>query len=657
MSSLLSIGKSGLLAAQTGLATTGHNITNANVTGYNRQVVVQGTTPPLQTGDGFIGTGTEVAQIKRVYDDFLNRQLLGAQTNQASLETYSNQVSQIDNLLADTTVGLSPALQDFFKGVQTANSNPQSTAARQAMLSSAQSLASRFNGIAGRLKEMQAGVNSGVTASVNEINSFARRIADLNNTIAGLSVDPSALPNDLMDQRDALIAELNKQVGVTVRPAENNMLNISFGTGQPLVIGNRSQELATANSPFDPERIVVGYQTQGGTFSPLPDSVITGGQLGGLIDFRNSGLDVANANLGKVAAGLADAFNDQHKLGVDLNGQVGGNFFKDIHAYVGYDTRNSPSSTVKVDATIVDASALTTSDYDINYNGTNFIVTRASDGATTTISPYPQAQPQIIDGVAFSITGAAGGPDHFQVRPTYNAAQDFGVELTDKNKIALAAPISTSVPTTNTGSGKISAGSVNANYLLPGNQLAAPMTLTFQAATAGPPATPAQLTGFTKPVDVTVNGVTTTYAAGTPVPYTDGATMVTQGIEFSITGNPANNDKFNVSPGSGVGDARNGVLLAGLQNKNILDGGHATFQAGYAQMVNFVGNKTREIQIASTAADTTVQQAQAARDSVSGVNLDEEASNLLRYQQAYQAAGKIMQVANTLFDTLLSLNQ
>jgi len=646
--SLLSIGKSGLLAAQTGLATTGHNITNANVLGYNRQVVVQSTTQPIQTGEGFLGTGTEVAQIKRVYDDFLNRQLLGAQTNQAQLDTYFNQVSQIDNLLADTTVGLGPALQSFFSGVQNANSNPQSTAARQAMLSAAESLASRFNGLSSRMKELNEGVNTGVAASVNEINSFARRIAEMNNTIAGLSVDPSALPSDLMDQRDALIAEMNKQVKVTVMPAENNMLNVSFGTGQPLVIGNRSQELATAPSPSDPERIVVGYRTQGGTFSQLPDSVLTGGQLGGLIDFRNSGLDVANANLGKIAAGLADAFNDQHKLGIDLDGNLGGNFFKDIHAYVGYDTRNSPSSTVKIDAVVVDAAKLTTSDYDINYNGTDFIVTRASDGVTTTIAPYPQTQPQVIDGVAFSITGAAGGPDHFLVRPTYNAAQDFGVELKDRNKIALGAPISTSVPTANTGTGKISAGAVNSNYLLPGNQLAAPVTLTYNSATN-------QLTGFPTAVDVTVNGVTTNYPAGTPVPYTAGAKMTFQGIEIEITGNPANNDKFTISPGSGVGDARNGVLLAGLQTKNILDDGHATFQASYAQMVNFVGNKTREVQIAGAAADTTVEQAQAARDSVSGVNLDEEASNLLRYQQAYQASGKVIQVASELFDTLLSL--
>ena len=647
MSSLLSIGKSGLLAAQTGLATTGHNITNANVAGYNRQVVVQGTTPPIRTGEGFIGTGTEVAQVKRIYDDFLNRQLLGAQTNQAHLDTYFNQVSQIDNLLADTTVGLSPALQGFFSGIQNANSNPQSTAARQAMLSAAESLASRFNGISSRLKELQEGVNTGVAASVTEINSYARRIAELNNTIAGLSVDPSALPNDLMDQRDALIAELNKQIKVTVMPADNNMLTVSFGTGQPLVIGNRSQELATQASPFDPERIVVGYQTTG-NFSPLPDSVLTGGHLGGLIDFRNSGLDVAQANLGKVAAGLTDAFNDQHKLGIDLEGNLGGNFFKDIHAYVGYDNRNSPSSTVTIDAVVVDAAKLTTSDYDINFNGTDFIVTRASDGATTTIAPYPQTQPQVIDGVAFSITGTTTGPDHFLVRPTYNAARDFAVELKDKNKIALAAPISTSVPTTNTGTGKISAGSVNANFLLPANQPATPLTLTYNSATNS-------LAGFTGPVNVTVNGTTTTITPPAAVTYTAGAKYEFKGIEFEITGNPANGDTFRITPGSGVGDARNGVLLAGLQTKNILDDGHATFQAGYAQMVNFVGNKTREVQIAGAAADTTVMQAQAARDSVSGVNLDEEASNLLRYQQAYQASGKVMQVASELFDVLLSL--
>jgi flagellar hook-associated protein 1 FlgK len=192
---------------------------------------------------------------------------------------------------------------------------------------------------------------------------------------------------------------------------------------------------------------------------------------------------------------------------------------------------------------------------------------------------------------------------------------------------------------------------VDSNYLLPGNALAAPVNLTYSAGTN-------TLSGFPagQPVTVTLaNGSSTTYAAGTPVPFTSGANISFGGVNFSVSGQPADLDKFNILNSSGVGDNRNGVLLAGLQSKNILDGGKTNFQAGYASLTNFVGNKAREVQIASTAADTAVSQASAAQQAVSGVNLDEEAANLIRYQQAYQAAGKVMQTASQLFDVLLSL--
>jgi flagellar hook-associated protein 1 FlgK len=649
MSSLLSIGKTGLMAAQAGLATTGHNITNANVPGYNRQVVIQGTTAPVSTGVGFIGTGTEVAQIKRYYDDFLNKQLLGAQANQASLDSFYGQISQIDNLLADTTVGLSPALQGFFDGVQQANSSPSSNAARSAMLSSAETLAARFTGLSARLQELQDGVTSSVTASVNQINSYATRIADLNQQIASLSLDPNIAPNDLLDQRDQLINELNKQVKVNVTQGDNHMLNVSFGTGQPLVVGNLAQSLATGFSDTDPGRIVVGYQTPG-KFAELPDNVITGGQLGGTLQFRNGSLDQAQNKLGQIAAGLAASFNAQHKLGVDLNGAPGGNFFNDIQAYVGYDRDNSSLSTLDIQAKVVDAGALTTSDYDVNFNGTDLIVTRKSDGLQSTIT-LPTATPApVIDGVEYNISGTPADGDHFLVRPTYTAAAQMQVAITDPQKIALAAPISTSVPSTNTGKATMSPGSVDSNYLLPGNALAGPVNLTYDAATN-------TLNGFPagQDVTVTVNGTSTLYPAGTPVTFTSGANISFGGVNFSVTGQPADQDKFNILNSSGVGDNRNGVLLAGLQNKNILDGGKTNYQAGYASLTNFIGNKTREVQIASTAADTAVAQASAAQQSVSGVNLDEEAANLIRYQQAYQAAGKVMQTATQLFDVLLSI--
>jgi flagellar hook-associated protein 1 len=630
MSNLLSIGRTGLMAAQTGLATTGHNITNSSVQGYTRQGVVQSTLPPLREGVGYVGTGTQVAQIKRYYDDFLNRQVLNAQSTQGSVDAYLGQISQIDNMLSDASIGLSPAMQDFFRGVQTANSTPALQSARASMLSSAETLAARFHEVSGRLQELQDGVNTNITNTVNGINSYAAQIANLNNRIASLTTDPLNPPNDLLDQRDRLVRELNQQVKVTVLPSDNNMLNITFGSGQPLVVGTSHLEMATVQSPTDPGRLVVSYPATGRS-TIIADDTFAGGALGGLLDFRRESLDRVQNQIGQVAAGLTQAFNAQHRLGQDLNGDLGGDFFTPLKGYVGYDARNSPLSTAELDASITDAGALTGLDYEVNYGGTpaGYTVTR-SDGVVTAIAD--PSVPQEIDGVTYTFTGAPQEGDRIQVRPTYTAAANFDVAITDWRKIALAAPVSTSVPTTNTGSGKITAGTVDDTY--PASPLTAPVTLTF---------TNGQITGFPD---------------GSAVPYTEGAPLSFGGINFSISGTPAEGDTFIVGPNtSGVGDSRNGVLLAGLQTSNILNNGTSTFQGSYASTVNYVGNKTREMQVGSAAAETTANQAIAAQQSVSGVNLDEEAADLLRYQQAYQAAGKVMQVAGQLFDTLLSIAQ
>ncbi|TFW25032.1 flagellar hook-associated protein FlgK [Duganella callida] len=647
--SLLSIGKSGLLAAQVGLATTGNNITNANTPGYSRQVAIQADTGTQYQGFGYVGTGTEISAVRRYYDNFLASALRNAEANQAQLDTYTTQINQVDNLLSDTTAGLSPALQDFFNGVQDATSNPASQASRQAMLSSASSLVGRFNALSDRLGELASGVNTEIVSNVGQINSYARRIADLNVTIANMSTN-QAQPNDLLDQRDQLLTELNKLVKVNVTDGNNNMLNVTFGTGQPLVVGNQSFELSTQSSPTDASRIEVGY-TAGGNFSKLPDSVLTGGQLGGLVQFRNDTLDKAQNTLGQIAAGLATSFNAQHKLGQDQNGDMGGDFFKPIQAYVGTNTNNSKSSTATVSAVVTDASALTTSDYSVDFDGTNFNVTRLSDGKVTQINPYPQTTPQVIDGVSYSISGNPAAKDNFLVRPTYNAARDLSLAINDTTKIALAAPISTAAPTANAGSGKITAGSVDQNYLTAGNAITSPVTLTYDKASN-------TFSGFPpgQDVTVTVGSTSTTYPAGTPVPYTENANISFGGVTFAISGAPADLDTFTIGPNtSGVGDSRNGALLAGLQSKNIMNNGTATYQTTYAGLVNSVGSKAREAQIAGKAADAAVTEATNQQQSVSGVNLDEEASNLLRYQQAYQASGKVMQVASTLFDTVLSL--
>ncbi|MEG1325840.1 MAG: flagellar basal body rod C-terminal domain-containing protein, partial [Janthinobacterium sp.] len=360
-------------------------------------------------------------------------------------------------------------------------------------------------------------------------------------------------------------------------------------------------------------------------------------------------------SLGKVAIALASTFNDQHKLGQDLNGAMGGDFFKIPDPVIGADRSNNASSTTVLSAKVSDPTKLTASDYSLKYDGSNYVVTRESDGAHTIINPYPQTAPQTIDGVDFSISGTAAQGDNYVIRPTANGAAGLNVLITDRNKIAAAAPIATSAPVANTGSGKLGAGSVDKAYLLPGNALTGPLTLTYDKATTS-------LTGFPAGQAVTVkglNGATTTYPAGTAnIPYTEGDNFSFGGINVSMTGTPAQGDTFVIKPNTGgVGDNRNAALLAGLQTKNILDGGNATFQGSYAQTVSFVGNKTREVQVSGLASLALLQQVSTQQQAVSGVNLDEEAANLLRYQQSYQACGKVMQIASTLFDVVIGLGR
>ncbi|CDG81884.1 flagellar hook-associated protein FlgK [Janthinobacterium agaricidamnosum] len=653
-SSLLNIGKSGLLAAQVGLATTGHNITNANVDGYNRQVVLQQNSPANNLGYGFVGNGTEVSQVKRMYDSFMASQVNSAQATTSSLDAYYKQISQIDNFMADPDAGLSPALQDFFKGVQDFSANPGSVASRQALLSSANSLASRFQGMSARLQDIYDGVNSQITSNVAVINSYAKQIAELNNTIAGLAVNQSNMPNDLLDQRDQLVTELNKYVKATVTPGENNTVTVSIGSGQPMVVGNRAFELGTTASLTDPNRIEVGYKV-GDTTTVLPSNALTGGSLGGLLDFRSGTLDRVQNSLGKVAIALASTFNAQHKLGQDLNGDMGGDFFKIAPSVIGASRLNSPSNSNVLSAVVSDPSKLTGSDYALKFDGTNYTVTRQSDGQKTVINPYPQTKPQTIDGVDFSISGTAAEGDNFTIRPTANGASGLSVLITDRNKLAAAAPISTGSPTTNTGNGKISAGSVDKAYLTPGNALTGQVTLTYDKASNS-------LSGFPAGQAVVVTnsaGVSTTYPAGTAsIPYHEGDNLNFGGVNVAISGTPGNQDKFTIGPNSnGSGDNRNAALLGALQTKNTMDGGHTTFQGSYAETVSFVGNKTREVQINGLASAALLDQNTKSQQSVSGVNLDEEAANLLRYQQAYQACGKVMQIASTLFDVVIGLGR
>jgi flagellar hook-associated protein 1 FlgK len=538
-SSILSIGQSALSAAQVGISVTGHNIANASTPGYSRQEVVQRAAEAQDFGFGYLGQGAQVSQIKRAYNDIIAQQMNRAQNVSSSTTTYASQITQIDNMLADSTAGLSPSLQNFFSGVQNLASNPGDAATRQAVLSAGQTITSRFQSINERINELRQGVNTQLQNDTKTVTSYASEIAKLNDVISkAIGSNKNDTPNDVMDKRDNLIAEMNKYIKTDVIKQDDGSYNVFIGNGVPLVVGNKSYSLTTVSSSTDPKQLDVAYVTN--VVKPLAASSLTGGSIGGLTQFRTETLDSVQNQLGQIATVFAQTFNDQHKLGFDANGAAGGNFFNVPVPKVYGDTANSGTATLS--STITSVSALTSSDYRVSFDGTNYNVTRVSDGTVRSFTSLPQT----LDGLTFS-GGSMTAGDSFLVEPVRDGAQNISMAINDIRKIA----------------------------------------------------------------------------AGDAV--------------------------------GGVGNNRNALLLAGLQKANTMNNNTISYEGAFAQLVSQVGIKTNEVKINADADSAILAQTTAAQQSESGVNLDEEATNLLRYQQAYQAAGKVMQIASTLFDLLLTI--
>jgi flagellar hook-associated protein 1 len=538
-SSILSIGQSALSAAQVGISVTGHNIANASTPGYSRQEVVQRAAEAQDFGFGYLGQGAEVSQIKRAYNDIIATQMNRAQNVSSSTSTYASQITQIDNMLADSTAGLSPSLQNFFAGIQNLASNPGDASTRQAVLSAGQTITSRFQSINDRINELRQGVNTQLQTDTKTVTSYASEIAKLNDVISkAIGSNKNDTPNDVMDKRDNLIAEMNKYIKTDVIKQDDGSYNVFIGNGVPLVVGNKSYALTTVSSSTDPKQLDVAYVTN--VVKPLAASSLTGGSIGGLTQFRSETLDSVQNQLGQIATVFAQTFNDQHKLGFDANGAAGGNFFNVPVPKVYGDTANSASATLTT--TISNVSALTSSDYRVAFDGTNYNITKVSDGSIRTFNSLPQT----LDGLTIS-GGSMSAGDSFLVEPVRDGAQNISMAITDIRKIAAGDAI------------------------------------------------------------------------------------------------------------GGVGNNRNALLLAGLQKANTINNSTISYEGAFAQLVSQVGIKTNEVKINADADSAILAQTTAAQQSESGVNLDEEATNLLRYQQAYQAAGKVMQIASTLFDLLLTI--
>ncbi len=650
MSSLFGIGSSALAAFQRALNTTAHNIANANTEGYSRQQVEFVSRPPQYSGFGYLGTGVDTVGVRRIYDGFVENQVRGYTASSAELQTFHRFATQVDDVLADPDAGMSSALQRFFGAMQDLANDPASTAARQVVISEGQALADRFHALGGWLQGVGDQVNTAIQGSVDEINRLTTAIADLNHKIVlADGVADEQPPNDLLDQRDTLIRQLAEKVSVTTVTQDDGSINVMVGTGQALVVGNTVTRLTTYRAEGVQAPLKVGLEAGANGLVPISEQ-LSGGELGGLLGFRERMLDPAVNDLGRIALAVGQFVNEQHQRGMDLSGSLGEAFFT-----VGdpqWDAYPGTGSALSV--AWDDVGQLTGAEYKLQFDGSNWSLNRTDTGQSVAMSGSgTTADPFIVDGMRIVVDPAAAAGDTFLLQPARNGAMDLQLRITDPALIAAASPVLASASTANTGSASVTPGEVTdiSNAAFQGNPgaLTPPVLIRFTSATIY------EIYDNTNPASPTLLETVTGYdpAAGDEVFPSPGG--LDYGYRVRISGAAAAGDEFSVDYNTGgTGDNRNALSLAGLFDARLLGNGTESVNQAYQRMVGEAGSTTRQVEMAGVAQDRMLERSIAEREAIAGVNLDEEAANLVRYQQAYQAAAQVIAAADEMFQTLLN---
>jgi flagellar hook-associated protein 1 FlgK len=681
MADLLNIGLSGLRVSQSQLTVTGHNIANVNTPGFSRQNATQATTLPQFSGSGYIGSGVNLTDIRRSYSEFLTAQLRNTTSLSSDVAAYKSQIDQLDSLLAGTTTGITPSLKKFFAAMQTAAEDPANMPARQLVLSEAEGLARRFNTVYDRLDAQNESLNKQLSSVTDQVNRLAGSIASLNDAIAVAAANGQQ-PNDLLDARDEAIRQLSTYVGVSVVPQGDGTQSVFVGTGQPLVVGSSANRLEAVPGKGDPTRFeiefVSGDARQGVT------SLLSGGELGGLIRYRQETLDASMNALGRLALSISDQVNTQLGQGLDLKGQVGAALFGDfndpglaalrVKAFSG-------NSNAQPLLNITNTSLLGTSDYQMEYDASAtppYKVRRLSDNQEMVVSDSTPSGTLTIKDSSGRDQGfqiALGSPppttgDKFILQPTRSGAKNIAAELDQADQLAFAAPLHSQANLQNKGTGAIGQPNIT-NVLQPMSQahLAAISSITMNY-TAGSPSGTLSFSGL--PAGVTISQPASGTLNVTPgqsnelsytISVTTGTPAVTQEyqIKQSFSGRPETGDRFSTAvSANGVSDNRNALKLVDLQSKAavgvdaLVGGTGVSFTDGYGDLVERVGTLTAQARVDGEASIAILKQATDNRDSLSGVSLDEEAGNLIKFEQYYNASSQVIQVARSLFDTLMS---
>ncbi|KNC93701.1 flagellar hook-associated protein FlgK [Trabulsiella odontotermitis] len=436
MSSLINSAMSGLNAAQAALNTVSNNIASYNVAGYTRQTTVLGQANSSLTGGGWVGNGVYVGGVQREYNAFITNQLRAAQNQSSGLTARYEQMSKINDMLSDTTNSLSATLQDFFATLQTLVSNAEDPAARQALLGKAGGLVNQFKVTDQYLRDQDKQVNLSISSSVEQINSYAQQIANLNEKITKMTgVGAGASPNDLLDQRDQLVSELNQIVGVEVNVQDGSTFNVTMANGYNLVQGSKANQLAAVQSKADPSRITVAYVDDVAGNVEIPERLLTTGSLGGLLTFRSQDLDQTRNSLNQMALVFADSFNQQHRQGVDANGNTNVDFFNFGGSSVVSNGKNTGTSALT--STITDSTQVQATNYKVVFDGTDWQVTRLADN--TTFTATVTGGKMSFDGLEIDVTGTPNAKDSFTVKPVNDVIVNMELAITNESQLAMGA--------------------------------------------------------------------------------------------------------------------------------------------------------------------------------------------------------------------------
>jgi flagellar hook-associated protein 1 FlgK len=646
--SILGIAYSGLNAFQYALDVAGNNIVNSSTKGYSRQSILLSTATPRRYGTAYVGTGVMVDTIYRNSDQFANAQVRSTLSIKAQYETFTQQAGQIDQMISQSGTSISSALQAFFDSFNQLNSAPDNAAARGVAFSQSQLLVEQFTFLQSNLDQLQENTTAQITQIANRVNEIGADLVNLNAEIMGNQHSP-----ELLDQRDQLLKELSQYTDLTIIENDNGTVNVGIGTGEMMVVGPTQRMLSVQFDPLNPSgtRVLLGS----GAAQLDVSAQLTTGQLGGLMNFEDTIITPTSQTIGLMAIGLAQTFNAQNQLGMDLNNQLGQNYFTDYNTALQQLQRSNASSlntgTGVLSVAITDLSQVQLSDYQLVVNdvGSNQVrLIRESDGTSMTLNwtsnpPAPPAGQIVVDGMTITVDNLSNLADNdsFTLTPTSGAARDFGMVINDPSLMALAAAVRTSAPINNAGTGDISLGTV------------------FN--TSG--VSDQYSIDFISPTQFNVVDVTTGTTVSGPltfIPNTENVVQIPDATNPSysvvLSGMPDAGDQFIAEYNQGgFGDNRNGLLLAGIQQSQLFDNGNESLFDCYTDLLSNVGTQTNESRNRAAAFDVLYKQAVAFQESKSGVNLDEEGANLLKFEQAYAAAGKLMEVSNQLIHVLFDM--